>query len=734
MTYTLKLRCHGVIAYVVSSENNSVALFLPKARRRIVPDQVAYLKYPDGTLESSREPAPRPDGAPRKFRHLVLKRDHLSIDPNDIKDVKFSIDTDKDPDSSTPTSLDLFSTHWTPKLPELVNDEGFIDSKYFEDPLEADPRLIARLDINRGVMKTTGADPVQVPFAIAQANKEQLGKADRRPIARELLFEIELKSNTVTLLARKFKNNKTTALRFKTNANTNVIELCIGNESAADIYQPTLPLQPVDTLTAHCMAEFKLYYDMCNPASSAPKVPYLSSRPGSETCCSVSGLGPPKTAFAWNSFDHSVGDPTNEKAEVTTNDAKWSVFAYLAADNNLSEVADDDVDKLERPRAGVDVLVQVDRLERPTERLLLTADGFEPVDGKLENLNSGDARVLTQFLQSGHTHCKGSKIAVFLLSHGAGLFDFTFPGVKKKEKCFLLRWWATLRHWFAVILIFLRRILGVGPRAVFPDYGSADYLDTKELALALLNGRKESQPFEIIGFDACVMALVEMAYEIRTGGKILIASQDEVRAEGWPYKKILNRISKTEDPVEAARAIVNAFAEATVKEPFATLSAVRLTAVAEVAGALNELGAVLKKVLIEQPAEHQKLFRARDHARAFSNFHYIDLKGYCDGLHMHFEHNEGVRKAAQKVEQSLSKAIICTADQGCEARDDAGAIVKKQPGAFGLSIYLPNSSVTARIYADLEISKRMPHWYGFVIAYSKARSTPQPSAPAPATV
>lgn len=683
MALTLKLRIHGVIGYVETpgEANKQVALFLPKAKRRIVPNQVAYLRYPKGTLvESDHKPAAT---CRDSLCHIVLKGEHLWIDENDVADTQLTILNTKDANSSTPTSKDERSIVWVPNMTKLTHDyKADIHKNYFDDPLDTDPRLIARFFVRKGSLESNGVDPVLVPFKSDGGRDADYGgfpKELRLPIARELLLTVKLRANDVIMRSKKFKSGQQSAMRFETDKPH--LELCLGNESAEDIYQPTLQIQTADTLTAHCMAEFKSYYDMCFPVPSHPLMPYLSSRPGTDTCCSVARFAPREFEF----------EPEQETAIQSEENLppNWTVLAYLAADNSLSTIANDDVDKLERPNAGVGVAVQVDRLDKPTERLLLEEDGFQSIGGIHGNLNSGDPQVLIDFLRFGQDRRPAKNFAAFILSHGAGLLDFSYPPKETKRP---------KPH----------RPQARNKYAVSPDATSGDFLDNQELAFALREGRK-CEKFGIIGFDACVMALVEVAYEIYESGHFLIASQDEVHNHGLPYGRILRRIRNL-GPRNAATTIVQQFRNASQNKPFVTLSAVALREIPPIVVALNALGEVLEPLVKDHlPA----LARARNRARAFSLFHYIDLRGFAEGLMIEFNSSPEVLERAQAVVTAVNAAVVCTNDNV-----DPDGI--EQNGACGLSIYLPNSRVVKKVYERLAISKGEPPWYRFVVAYAKA--------------
>ncbi len=82
---------------------------------------------------------------------------------------------------------------------------------------------------------------------------------------------------------------------------------------------------------------------------------------------------------------------------------------------------------------------------------------------------------------------------------------------------------------------------GVGYDELFND----DYLELSEItdAFAAVYG-KENKPFEIIGYDACLMSSVTTAYSMNKWGHALIASAETEPSLGWFYTPWLDELEK----------------------------------------------------------------------------------------------------------------------------------------------------------------------------------------------
>jgi hypothetical protein len=76
-------------------------------------------------------------------------------------------------------------------------------------------------------------------------------------------------------------------------------------------------------------------------------------------------------------------------------------------------------------------------------------------------------------------------------------------------------------------------------RAILFDDGSGHSLDTLELGAVIAQiSRLIGQPIDLLGMDACLMANLEVAFELRDHARYLVASQELVPARSWPYSRI----------------------------------------------------------------------------------------------------------------------------------------------------------------------------------------------------
>src|SRR5205823_6865956 len=81
-------------------------------------------------------------------------------------------------------------------------------------------------------------------------------------------------------------------------------------------------------------------------------------------------------------------------------------------------------------------------------------------------------------------------------------------------------------------------------RAIAFDDDAKDFLDNQELKRVLGEARKFlGGKIAVIGMDACLMSMVEVAYQIRGAASVMVGSEQTEPGEGWPYDSILRALA-----------------------------------------------------------------------------------------------------------------------------------------------------------------------------------------------
>src|SRR2546421_5341493 len=76
------------------------------------------------------------------------------------------------------------------------------------------------------------------------------------------------------------------------------------------------------------------------------------------------------------------------------------------------------------------------------------------------------------------------------------------------------------------------------------DDSSADCLDNRELKRVLQSAHQAlGRKVDLVGMDACLMTMLEVAYQIRDHAQILVGSEEVEPGDGWPHDRILRDLT-----------------------------------------------------------------------------------------------------------------------------------------------------------------------------------------------
>jgi hypothetical protein len=341
--------------------------------------------------------------------------------------------------------------------------------------------------------------------------------------------------------------------------------------------------------------------------------------------------------------------------------AEWTFLVYLDGDNNLEGAGIDDF--LEMSSVGstsdVNIVVQFDRIsgydgrydDWTTTKRFLVSYGMTPTSGNalqdIGEANMGDPQTLVDFAQWGMTNYPADRYALVLWDHGSGWSSRSGEALSVQE-------------------------------VVYDDTNMGDAINMPELhnAMEILSIIR-SKPFDLVGFDACLMAMIEVDNQLIPYANMRVGSEETEPGDGWPYDYILS--SLTWNPYMSAsqlgRVIVDEYYASYGNDE--TLSAVDLQVVYF---ALNAAVDGLAVALISGVDNHYAdIVTARNRTQHFRDAAYIDLYDFAYKLNQHVS-DATINEAATDVMDALNAAII---------HEQHG--LWWWPGAHGISIYFPKS-------------------------------------------
>ena len=371
-------------------------------------------------------------------------------------------------------------------------------------------------------------------------------------------------------------------------------------------------------------------------------------------------------------------DRCDKAVQRTTGKAKWTFLVYMAGDNNLDGAALRDIAEMARAGSTQDVhiLVQLDRIEdQKTRRFRITPGGGFKKDciETFSETNTGDPQVLYSFVKWAVDNYPADRYALILWNHGSGWWEdarsrAAGPAGKKQRR-------PLFRHAF--------------PQAhrsiCYDDTSGGDALDNRELMVVLagicaLLGRK----IDLLGMDACLMNMVEVAWQLRDSVQVIVGSEIEEPFDGWPYAEILSRLAARprQDAAAFARWIVKSYlASYKGKGETVTQSALDLCRTADV---VTKIGAMSVPLFAALDTDAKPIAAARSNSPRFYDDNYIDLLCYAKNLR---------RKAGPDL-QAKAEALIAALKPGKGRLIlSQGKIGREVRGTGGLSIYFPGDRI-----------------------------------------
>lgn len=234
-------------------------------------------------------------------------------------------------------------------------------------------------------------------------------------------------------------------------------------------------------------------------------------------------------------------------------EAEWTFMVYLDGDNNLEQFGI--ADFLEMASVGsssaINILVQFDRIGEydssyddwtTCKRYRLTPGMTPTAANALQDLGEvdmGDLGTLRDFIDWGIANYPASQYALILWNHGGGWRERELALKASLKAARTERERAKIKK----MLLKLEEEKKAHPayKAVCWDDTDGGVLYTQELREAL---DAASGDMNLLGFDACLMSMIEVAYEVKdTGVSVMVGSEETEPGTGWPYDTILSDLA-----------------------------------------------------------------------------------------------------------------------------------------------------------------------------------------------
>lgn len=380
---------------------------------------------------------------------------------------------------------------------------------------------------------------------------------------------------------------------------------------------------------------------------------------------------------------------------------KWTVMVHLAADNNLYSFGLEDMNEIEAginsddvnvlvlfdgTKQGDSAVYEVKRDPNGKNTTFVSVPNTSlPFIPASKEIDSGDVNVVRQFGEWAIEKYPAQHYMVSFWDHGSGIFR---KGVANT--------------------FFTTKGFG------WDDNGS--HMNTSDLSTLIpAFAKKAGQPIDIVGFDACLMAHAEIAYQVKGYADYLVASEELEPGAGWDYNGWMRNVTKTTTPAQMGNALVKSYGESYAsggsqnpggRSQDITLSNIDINAMTtKLVPAMNDLSAALTAAL---PAEKATFTQVRGATQTFYNKDCADIGHFAKQL-LASNASAGVKQAAQSVQQAVASSVVSEVRAG------------KCANATGIVVYFPNANqmYNAKYDNPSSIAFANESWRTFLKAFTK---------------
>ena len=352
---------------------------------------------------------------------------------------------------------------------------------------------------------------------------------------------------------------------------------------------------------------------------------------------------------------------------------EWGFYVYMAGDNTLYEEVTDDLNEMKMVGSNnnLEIVALTDQLlGNDSHAYHVIKHGVEEkplseINATWENeIDMGDGETLKDFMVWAATEYPAQRKILVIWDHGSG--------------------------W----------------KKVAEDQGS--HLTVPEIRKSIEDYREITgdPPLTMIGFDACLMGMFEIAYELKDQAEMIHGSEAYEPLEGWTYNHLLYKLNQQTTNSELAHHIVNDYIESyrngSVYTSYSVTAAVVDTSKLEgVWDKLEDFSGQINSVL---PVYRDQVSYSRDQTQRYDqNPDYRDLYDLTINVENRIPVSDTI-KSSKELQDAINDAVIA---------EDHWQKPGKLPveRAHGLTIYFPTDGAETG-YDDLLITDSK--WFEFI--------------------
>ena len=352
---------------------------------------------------------------------------------------------------------------------------------------------------------------------------------------------------------------------------------------------------------------------------------------------------------------------------------EWTFLVYLNGDNNLNSYGDKDVAEMMKVGSTdqVNIVVLRDFGKKQTSKLLYVNKGSTTtaVDYK-KNVDTGDYRTLIDFFKYSSKNYPAKHYAVVIWDHGNGWMDLADETT----------------------------------RGISYDDSSGNHISTTQLGLALneMKSLNDGNNIDILGMDACLMAMAEVIYEVKGTVDYLVGSEETEPGNGWDYVGALAPLTANNlmDPRDFSINLVNAYVDSYPSNSV-TQSSVDVAEFSKVVDKVNSFVTYSQNVYEDNKSYFQDSLKL---AQSFSESSYKDF-GHFLSLLSDRVTDQTLRDYTLDLKNSLESSVVISRNTYFDK-------------STGISVWLPQDMYNMNSYKKLMWSKETS-WASFIETLQK---------------
>jgi len=362
---------------------------------------------------------------------------------------------------------------------------------------------------------------------------------------------------------------------------------------------------------------------------------------------------------------------------------EWTFLLFLNGHNNLDSFGAMNINQMEEvgSNENLNMVVQWASIRnKQTKRLYVTQDNDPKVVKSqvvqtLAPVDMGDYKNLVEFVRWGAENYPAKKYMIAVWNHGNGWEFKTRSAFEAKDISY--------------------------------DDTTGHHITTEQLGLAMNEAAQIiGHKVDVYGSDACLMAMAEVAAEMKDSVEMFVGSQEVEPGQGWPYSTWMRRWAS--NPTATAAEVSTYLTEEFTKSydggiyghSDVTFSAMDLTQFPAFFSALKDLNASLANL---SPSDMRATKSLADATQEFYLSDYKDIFDFVDRLQ---SSKVGIQSSIlSNLKDAVQKMVISV-----ESTDSYA-------NSHGISVWLPTDVGTLNRhktrYSNLELNKQTK-WLDFL--------------------